>query len=162
MEFKLGLPTVGSVAEHRENVIRIMAALGGLCRNREHCVRKYDEMAGFIQDQSAVVIGALHGQTLFGYAWCYGRGVGGERCMYVTQIAVVENYRSCGIGGRMIDKIKKYAQNRNIQILKLNVRRENYAAQAFYRQHEFNCESHLLTLPFAGKRNSGGYCYALS
>lgn len=52
--------------------------------------------------------------------------------VFIDYIAVNENYRRCGVGTKLLDKVKLYAQNIKAQTVELNVWGFNGSAIKFY------------------------------
>jgi ribosomal protein S18 acetylase RimI-like enzyme len=59
-------------------------------------------------------------------------------CVYISDIAVLENYRGVGIGMKLLQAGEKYAQVKKIKYLKLNVCAKNQKAMDLYQRFGFH------------------------
>lgn len=55
--------------------------------------------------------------------------------LFIDYIAVDETYRRCGVGTKLLDEIKDFAKNRNVQTVELNVWGFNEYAIKFYEKN---------------------------
>lgn len=55
----------------------------------------------------------------------------------ITNIAVVNKYRRCGIASAILDKLKEYARDNKMSVLSLEVRESNHAAIGLYQKAGF-------------------------
>ena len=76
---------------------------------------------------------ALDGGRVVGYV--LGRIIPPEGELY--RVAVLPSYRRRGIGYRLLDFAVKSSKSRGLEILFLEVRRQNTAAKALYRAYGF-------------------------
>ncbi len=76
---------------------------------------------------------ALDGGRVIGYV--LGRIIPPEGELY--RVAVLPSYRRRGIGYRLLDFAVKSSKSRGLEILFLEVRRQNTAAKALYRAYGF-------------------------
>ena len=56
---------------------------------------------------------------------------------HITNIAVLPEYRGKGYGNLLAEKIISYAEERNLVLLTLEVRKSNQAAINLYKKHNF-------------------------
>lgn len=66
-----------------------------------------------------------------------GRSTDGRRCAYMYSIRVKPNYRSRGLGSRMMAVAEADLAARGYQTVTLNVARSNQDAQRFYQRHGY-------------------------
>jgi ribosomal-protein-alanine N-acetyltransferase len=55
----------------------------------------------------------------------------------IISIAVLPQYRKRGIGSSLLEKGLEILKSKNVESLRLMVRKSNIAAQNFYRKHKF-------------------------
>ncbi|MFJ7730659.1 GNAT family N-acetyltransferase [Lysinibacillus sp. NPDC097231] len=67
---------------------------------------------------------------------------------YVTDVIVGNQYQSKGIGSVLLEEAKKWALNRQLDYLELNVLAENRGAIALYKKHGYEEKSHTMRLEF--------------
>jgi ribosomal-protein-alanine N-acetyltransferase len=60
--------------------------------------------------------------------------------MHVNKIAVIGDERRKGIAQALMDKCFDFAREHDVDLISLEVRESNHAAQAFYRRLEFKPE----------------------
>ena len=81
----------------------------------------------------AVFITALNGEEVVGYAGIYHILTEGQ----LMNIAVKEEYRRQGIAEKMFDSLLEYAKENDIELITLEVRKENIPAISFYEKIGF-------------------------
>ncbi len=71
-------------------------------------------------------------------------GYAGISCVagegYITNIAVNRNYRSCGIGTLLVNRLLSLAREESLEFLTLEVRESNTIAQNLYKKFKFKTE----------------------
>ena len=67
-----------------------------------------------------------------------------KKVCLVDQLAVVEKYRHQGIGTKLLEHIKTYVKDNNLDVLKIGVRAENNNAYKLYEKMGF--EPQLITM----------------
>lgn len=100
----------------------------------------YCDMLKYIQDGSAIVIGAIEEEKLLGFIWAYKRIVNKERRLHINYFIVNKSNRKQGIGKRLINEIYKYAQKDEIKKIELMVTAQNESAVEFYKNQGFYTE----------------------
>jgi [ribosomal protein S18]-alanine N-acetyltransferase len=76
---------------------------------------------------------AMRGDTVIGYLfamWIFDE-------MHINKIAVTADERRKGIAQALMDRCFEFAREHEVEMISLEVRESNDAAQAFYRQLEF-------------------------
>ena len=139
MEIRFELLTYEKGIENEHNIAQMMQALSDEY-DVKFCMNKTKDLLSFIEDGSAIIGAAFYGDTLIGYAWGYLRKVKVLR-MHITQLVVHEKYRSMGIGKCLLDFMQVECEKRGCAGLELNVAGGNIAAQKFYLNNNFVCES---------------------
>ena len=139
MEIRIELLTYEKGKENQDRIAQMMRVLDGMY-DEEYCVQKTNDLLSFLVDGSAIVAAAFLGNILIGYAWGYLRNVKVLR-MHITQFVVDGKYRSMGIGKHLLDFLQAECEKRGCVGLELNVAGTNLAAQKFYSNNNFVCES---------------------
>lgn len=103
--------------------------------------RKYadDEIREIISDEARPVFVAKQGKTVVGYVFCVfqmhdGRNEPPHATLYVDDLCVDENARGHGIGSKLWEHVCRFARERGIYNITLNVWEGNADAIAFYRK----------------------------
>lgn len=93
----------------------------------------YDSIKELLQRENALIIGALEGDELLGYAvleWILDEGS-------LTNIAVKADQRRQGIGERLLNRLVEHARERKLSFITLEVRASNIPAISLYRKYSF-------------------------
>lgn len=56
---------------------------------------------------------------------------------FIYELVVLPEYRTKGYGRKLIEEAKKWAENRKLTSIELNVLENNYSAKAFYERNGF-------------------------
>jgi len=94
----------------------------------------YKNMEKFIEDGSAIIIGAFEDNRILGFIWCYEIR---KKTYHINYFAVDENYRSLGIGQKLLDQLYEIAKENKIELLELLVEASNSKAIKKYKNNEF-------------------------
>lgn len=81
-----------------------------------------------LERENTYMIAAFDGEELCGYAGMYFVCDEG----YVSNIAVSENNRRCGIGAKLVDRLMIFLREQHLSFLSLEVRKSNTAAIKLY------------------------------
>ena len=82
--------------------------------------------------------------TYFTVAKANGKivGYGGVQVVldegYITNIAVLEDFRGLGIGKKIVNRLTEYAKDQNLSFITLEVRESNERAITLYKSFGFN------------------------
>jgi ribosomal protein S18 acetylase RimI-like enzyme len=68
----------------------------------------------------------------------------------IVDLYVQEAHRQRGVGTRLLEAAKQWAQARGLDYLELNVLAENENGIQFYRHQKFNMVSQIMRLPLNG------------
>lgn len=101
-------------------------------------ISNFSDMKKFVNNGSALVVGAYAGKKLLGFLWAYKRIVLGEERLHISHIIVDAEYRGYGIGTKMIDFIEQYTLMNEIKIIELVTSRNNERTIEFYNKHGFS------------------------
>lgn len=66
--------------------------------------------------------------------------------IYVDDLVTSEDFRSSGIGSRLIDWLKSYAREQSCKEIHLDSGVQRFAAHRFYLRHGFNIASHHFSI----------------
>ena len=111
----------------------------GILNNEEKLERTIEEMKQFIEDKSAIIIGAFQ-EDLLGFIWGYKTSVNEKTRIHINYFVVNEKYRKQGIGSKLIGKIYEIAKEMQIEEVELMVTAKNISAVNFYKGQGFEVE----------------------
>ena len=102
----------------------------------EDLAKKYvNSMPAYIEDGSAIIIGAFDEEKMVGFLWGYEVDVFGEKRVHNAENHVIEEYRGHGIAKKMLECLEEEAKKRNIFILEAMCTVSNKNA---YEYHIYN------------------------
>lgn len=101
-------------------------------------VASFVDIKKFIEDGSALIIGAFLEKKVIGFLWAYRRVFLGETRLHISHIVVNSEFRGYGIGSRMIKYVEKLAIEKDIRTIELLTTSENENTIQFYNNHGFN------------------------
>lgn len=104
----------------------------GKCESK--ILEVYNNMIIFIEDGSAILIGAFEGDKIIGFIWAY---LIRENTYHINYFAVDKNNRSLGIGQKLLDKLYEIAKQNNIKNIELLVEVNNEKAIEKYKNNDF-------------------------
>lgn len=99
-----------------------------------------EEMKQFIEDKSAIIIGAFKKERLLGFIWGYKTSINDKNRIHINYFVVDGKCRKQGIGSQLIEKIYKIAKEMQIQEVELMVTTKNATAVNFYKKQGFEEE----------------------
>lgn len=109
--------------------------------NKEDDIKKiYNNMINYIEDGSAIIIGAFEEKKLTGFIWAYKVLVNNETRFHINYFIVNEKNRNSGIGKKLMDEICVIAKENNIKKIELMVTTKNEGAINFYKKQNFEVE----------------------
>lgn len=101
-------------------------------------ISNFNDMKKFINNGSAIVVGAYSEKKIIGFLWAYRRMFLGEERLHISHIVVDVKFRGFGIGSRMIDSIEQYASKNEIKTIELITTSTNEKTIEFYNKHGFS------------------------
>lgn len=104
----------------------------GKCENK--ILEVYDNMKKFIEDGSAILIGAFEENKIIGFIWAY---IIKEKTYHINYFAVDKDKRGIGIGQRLLDKLYVIAKENNMENIELLVEAHNDRAIKKYKNNDF-------------------------
>lgn len=102
------------------------------CNNK--ILEVYNNMKNFIEDGSAILLGAFKENKIIGFIWAY---LIKENTYHINYFAVDKNNRSLGIGQELLDELYKIARENNINTIELLVEAHNDRAIKKYKNNDF-------------------------
>ena len=91
-------------------------------------------MQKYIIDGTANIIGAFDNEKIIGLIWMYKIE---KENMHINYFCVNKNYRNMGIGRKLLELSKEYAQKNKIKDIELRVSNNNINAANFYKKNGF-------------------------
>lgn len=101
---------------------------------------KMKELATYLKEGKALVFGYFVDKELVGYIWGYLHRFREEQRIYVSEIYVLEKWRSQGIGKQLLNEIEKEAEVRRIKALYIHAEAGNERAIKLYKKEGFKIE----------------------
>lgn len=93
----------------------------------------YNQIAEEIAAENAVFLVAKADETVLGYV--SGRLICDE--FFISNIAVDEKFRLCGVASALLDKLKEILSSENCSLITLEVRESNSSARKLYEKFGF-------------------------
>lgn len=87
--------------------------------------------------EKSIILGAVVDGGIVGIASVYVNNYDIKQA-YLTYIAFLDNYTHCGYGSELLNSVLKTAQEAGMHQIKLEVKKTNYRAYAFYTKHGFD------------------------
>ena len=116
------------MTEIRRAERRHVPAMAALERSCFSLPRTEEMFSRWVWAEDRVILCALEGETLAGYAdFQYVLDEG-----YIGNVAVGEEFRRRGLGRALVQALLREAERRSLSFLTLEVRRSNTAARALY------------------------------
>ena len=94
----------------------------------------YNNMKRFIEDGSAILIGAFEKNKVIGFIWAY---IIKENAYHINYFAVDKEKRSLGIGQKLLDRLYEIAKENEIETIELLVEAHNEKAIKKYKNNDF-------------------------
>lgn len=99
-----------------------------------------EKMPGYIEDGSAIIIGAFDGNKMVGFLWGYEVDIFGEKRVHNAENHVLDSYRGCGIAKRMLQCLEEEAIRRGIYILEAMCTASNENAYKYHIHNGYEAE----------------------
>ena len=100
----------------------------------------FQKMLYYTRDHSAIIIGAFQKHNLLGFIWAYKREVFHEERYHVNHVVVHPEFRSFGIGSKLLDCIKEIAIENKIEKIELIVTASNDKVRSMYDKLGYKAE----------------------
>lgn len=104
---------------------------------KKYADNSYIDLIKFIEDKTAILIGAFKNDKLVGFLWAYRRDVLGDKRMHIDHIIVDSQNRSKGIGKELLNNLEKIAIRENIYIIDLMTTFNNIETMNFYKNNGY-------------------------
>lgn len=132
------------ILANREELIKMMNKT--LEDNIPQCFPKdlgekyVNSMPTYIEDGSAIIIGAFDEDKMIGFLWGYEVDIFGEKRIHNAENHVAEEYRGCGIAKRMLEYLEEEARKRNIHIFEAMCTASNESAYRYHVKNGYEVE----------------------
>lgn len=127
IEYKINISTLDNIKEHLNKCsVNFTPALDTYINIEQYSEKIFNK---------AVRFEAFDGSTLIGLIAMYIDI--NEKTSYITNVSVDTDYKGRNVGSTLINEAKKYALNKNIKKIELEVYQENINAINFYNKHRF-------------------------
>lgn len=94
----------------------------------------------YLEQGNTILMGAFVDKKLIGFIWLYIHNYFDEQRIHINQIIVSQNYRSKGIGKKLIKEVESIAKKHKIKTIDLFVSEINQNAINFYESLNFTTE----------------------
>jgi len=91
----------------------------------------FNKQYNITDEEVSLIIGAVDKQRCIGGIHCYRYG----DVLYISRLAVLEQYRKHGVGKTLMAYVERYAKNRNIKVMMLGT--TGFQAKDFYEKCGF-------------------------
>ena len=98
------------------------------------------KMPGYIDDGSAIIIGAFDEKKIVGFLWGYEVHVFDERRVHNAENHVLAEYRGKGIAKEMLEHLEEEAKKRGICILEAMCTASNQGAYNYHVKNGYKVE----------------------
>ena len=112
----------------------------------EKCYTKVDELKKYLEDDKAIFFAVVEGAELFGFLWAYPRDVGNEGRLHLNHFILRKEIRNKGIGTKLIELLKDYADQYHFSGIELMVSKSNKKAISYYERIGFDIERYQMIL----------------
>lgn len=123
---------------------------------REECERYYEDMKRFLDDGSAILIGAFDGEELIGFHWGYVIDYPFGKRMHSYFNAIEPEYRRKGIGSRFWNMLEEETRKRNIDTIEAMCTYANKAAVNYHLHRGFEIERLKVVKKLKNEQEIGG------
>ena len=117
------------VGTYKDELVRLMRIV--LCDNitQDYPANQaeiyVEKIPGYIEDGSAIVVGAIEKGNLVGFSWAYELSIFGEHRIHIDMIGVEKKFRKNGIARRLVEFQIEEAKRRGINVIEAMTTREN-------------------------------------
>lgn len=99
-----------------------------------------NKIPGYIEDESAIVVGAIDAEVLIGFSWAYELCIFGERRVHVDMIGIDPRYRKKGVARKLVELQIEETKKRGIHIMEAMTTKANKNAYNWFHSMGFNDE----------------------
>lgn len=149
-DYKITTQTLdnNALVSNKESLIDLLeyvlsVSFGHLDNLKDLAIESYDKMVKFEANKTAFIIGAFEKNELLGFVWAFEREYIGQSRIHINQIVINPEIRNRGIGGKLLEKLEKLAEDKGIYNIDLMVTSDNEPAIKFYKSKGFQSESIL-------------------
>ena len=137
---EFAIETVNKYKEELKLYLKDVLDENGISNDNNKIEKIMEEMKQFIEDKSAIIIGAFQKEKLLGFIWGYKTSTNDKNRIHINYFVVDEKCRKQGIGSQLIKKIYEIAKEMKIQEVELMVTTKNATAVNFYKKQGFEEE----------------------
>ncbi|MFQ6862927.1 MAG: GNAT family N-acetyltransferase [Beduini sp.] len=143
-DIKYKLLDAKDVALYKKELINILKMI--LHENITQSFNKYlpekyiDQLPKYINDKSALIIGAFDKDSLIGFHWCYYLNVFDEKRLHSYFVGILPHYRGLKIAYRMFQIIENIAKKDGVFVIEAMVTYENKQAYRYHENQGFKIE----------------------
>ena len=98
------------------------------------------KIPGYINDGSAIVVGAFEEGVLVGFSWAYELSIFNERRVHIDMIGVIPDFRSHGIARKLVDIQIEETRKRGINIIEAMTTKSNEHSYNWFHSIGFQDE----------------------
>lgn len=107
----------------------------------ENLAEEYvNKMPSYIEDGSAIIIGAFDEDKIIGFLWGYEVDIFGEKRIHNAENHVIEEYRGRGIARTMLECLEDEARKRGVFILEAMCTASNESAYGYHIDNGYEVE----------------------
>ena len=99
-----------------------------------------EKMPGYIEDGSAIIIGAFDCEKMIGFLWGYEMNIFGEKRVHTAENHVLNSYRGMGIARQMLLCLEDETKKRGICILEAMCTASNEGAYNYHIKNGYEIE----------------------
>ena len=99
----------------------------------DYAADTYEDIKRFQKDNSAILIGAFDKDMLIGFLWAYKRNVFGKQRIHLSHIVINSEFRSHGIGSKLLHTLEDLAKSEGIKKIELLTTLQNTNTVEFYK-----------------------------
>lgn len=152
-------PTADDLVKHKKSIMELLIDSYEISFrfSKEQCVGICEEkiklLNGYINEGSAIVLGAFLDENLIGFLWLYKRNFFYETRLHVNQIVVSSQFRGRGIGKQLMKEVEKQAERLGMETIDLFVSENNCKALKMYTNMGYETERRLIKKTLSGECN---------
>lgn len=132
------------IENYQLDIIRLMNNI-----LRENIYQKYPEnlsseyvnrLPEYIENETALVVGAFNGNHLVGFLWCYFTEIFTEKRLHLDFVGVNIKYQHQGIAHKMLRLVEEKAKERGVFLIEAMVTANNINSCNFHKKQGFKIE----------------------
>ena len=104
---------------------------------KKKVVDKIKDLNSYLENDTAVLLGAYHNLSLIGFLWMYMISDNKTTKMHITQIGILPNYQGLGYGKLLMEKAEEQALFFNVKYIELYSKFDKKLIK-FYTKNKYN------------------------